>query len=171
MHSLLKFVGLRTALGTSAGVCGSSLDPHDFSCLGVVLNMALTPTQPHEQPMLYEQCLQLLYSLSEHLQTRGPMLTLLRQPPYSMLTPQIRSVLQSDEPGNAEVSTASDKSCGRRSCCLALRMCSDADVTLHMHESVTVCDHNGDVAHGQNSGVAYDQGSALVMWHMDKAVL
>ncbi|KAL3148728.1 hypothetical protein ABBQ38_014140 [Trebouxia sp. C0009 RCD-2024] len=86
------------------GVYGSRLDPHDFSCLGVVLNMVLTPTQPHEQPLLYEQCLQLLYSLSEHLQTRGPMLTLLRQPPYSMLAPQIRSVLQSDEPGTEEES-------------------------------------------------------------------
>ena len=67
--------------------------------------MALTPTQPHEQPLLYEQSLQLLYSLAEHLQSREAMLTLLRQPPYSMLTSQIGHVLQADESASDEVCT------------------------------------------------------------------
>ena len=83
---------------------GSHLDPQrEFSCLAVVLEMALTPTQPHEQPLLYEQSLQLLYCLTEHGQSREAMLTLLRQPPYSMLTSQIGNVLQADEPASDEV--------------------------------------------------------------------
>ena len=95
---------LKVNNGKSAGVYGSHLDPHrEFSCLAVVLEMALTPTQPQEQPLLYEQSLQLLYSLAEHAQSREAMLSLLRQPPYSMLTSQIGNVLQADEPANDEV--------------------------------------------------------------------
>lgn len=87
-----------------AGVYSSHLDPQrDFSCLAVVLEMSLTPSQPQEQPLLYEQSLQLLYSLSEHLQSRDAMLTLLRKPPYSLLTSQIGTVLQAHEAQTDEV--------------------------------------------------------------------
>lgn len=85
----------------------SHLDPQrDFSCLAVALEMALTPSQPQEQPLLYEQSLQLLYSLSEHLQTRDAMLELLRKPPYSLLMAQIGNVLQADKAQDEEVKTA-----------------------------------------------------------------
>ena len=89
----------------AAGVLNSHLEPQrEFSCLAVVLEMALTPSQPAEQPLLYEQSLQLLYSLSESLQSRDATLTLLRKPPYSLLTSQIGSVLQADEAQEEEVS-------------------------------------------------------------------
>lgn len=85
---------------------GSHLDPQrEFSCLAVVLELALTPSQPLEQPLLYEQGLQLLYSLAEHGQSREAMLTLLRQPSYSMLISQISTVLQADAPASDEVCT------------------------------------------------------------------
>ena len=88
----------------SAGVSNSVLDPQqDFSCLAVVLDMALTPTQPQQQPLLYEQCLELLYRLSEQLQSREAMLSLLRKPPYSLLMSQIGVVLQVDETQHQEV--------------------------------------------------------------------
>ena len=81
-----------------AGVYSSELDPQQgFSCLSVVLNLALAPRQPRQQPLLYEQSLQLLYRLSEQLQTRDAMLTLLRQPSYSMLISQIGEVLPAED--------------------------------------------------------------------------
>lgn len=81
-----------------AGVYNSELDPQQgFSCLSVVLNLALAPGQPRQQPLLYEQSLQLLYRLSEQLQTRDAMLTLLRQTSYSMLISQIGEVLPAED--------------------------------------------------------------------------
>ena len=79
-------------------MCSSQLDPQqDFSCLAVALDMALTPSQPTQQPLLYEQCLDLLYRLADHMHTRHPLLTLLRTPPYSLLMAQISFVLQADQ--------------------------------------------------------------------------
>jgi len=88
-----------------AGVYSSQLDPQqDFSCLAVVLDMALTPSQPQQQPLLYEQCLEVLYRLAEQMQSREAMLCLLRRPPYSLLMSQIEYVLQVDEEQHQEVS-------------------------------------------------------------------
>ncbi len=82
----------------------SQLDPQqDFSCLAVVLDMALTPTQPGQQPVLYEQCLELVYRLAEQPHSREAMLSLLRKPPYSLLMSQIGVVLQVDEDRPQEV--------------------------------------------------------------------
>lgn len=76
----------------------SQLDPQQgFSCLSVVLNLALAPGLSQQQPLLYEQSLQLLYRLSEQLQTRDAMLTLLRQASYSMLISRIGEVLPVDD--------------------------------------------------------------------------
>ncbi|DBA92469.1 TPA: hypothetical protein ACH3X1_002702 [Trebouxia sp. C0004] len=80
------------------GLYDSQLDPQqDFSCLAVVLDMALTPSQPGQQPLLYEQCLELLYRLAEQPHSREAMLSLLRKPPYSLLMSQIGVVLQVNE--------------------------------------------------------------------------
>ncbi len=87
-----------------AGLYDSQLDPQqDFSCLAVVLDMALTPSQPGQQPMLYEQCLELVYRLAEQAHSREAMLSLLRKPPYSLLMSQIGVVLQVDEDRPQEV--------------------------------------------------------------------
>ncbi len=87
-----------------AGLYDSQLDPQqDFSCLAVVLDMALTPSQPGQQPMLYEQCLEVVYRLAEQGHSREAMLGLLRKPPYSLLMSQIGVVLQVDEDRPQEV--------------------------------------------------------------------
>lgn len=89
-----------------AGVLYSQLDPQQsFSCLAVVLDMALVPTQPQQQPFLYEQCLQLLYRLAEQLQTRDAMLTLLRQQPFNLLISQIGQVLPAEDVQQLQVCT------------------------------------------------------------------
>lgn len=66
--------------------------------------MALTPSQPGQQPVLYEQCLELVYRLAEQAHSREAMLSLLRKPPYSLLMSQIGVVLQVDEDRPQEVS-------------------------------------------------------------------
>ena len=87
-----------------AGLYDSQLDPQqDFSCLAVVLDMALTPSQPGQQPVLYEQCLEVVYRLAEQGHSREAMLCLLRKPPYSLLMSQIGVVLQVDEDRPQEV--------------------------------------------------------------------
>ncbi|KAL0044481.1 hypothetical protein WJX82_009054 [Trebouxia sp. C0006] len=87
------------------GLYESQLDPQqDFSCLAVVLDMALTPSQPGQQPMLYEQCLEVVYRLAEQGHSREAMLGLLRKPPYSLLLSQIGVVLQVDEDRPQEAS-------------------------------------------------------------------
>ena len=65
--------------------------------------MALTPSQPGQQPVLYEQCLELVYRLAEQAHSREAMLSLLRKPPYSLLMSQIGVVLQVDEDRPQEV--------------------------------------------------------------------
>ena len=48
-----------------AGSFSPTLDPQaDFSCLAMVLNMALAPQQPKQPPLLYEQCVILSLSVS-----------------------------------------------------------------------------------------------------------
>ena len=65
--------------------------------------MALTPSQPGQQPVLYEQCLEVVYRLAEQGHSREAMLGLLRKPPYSLLMSQIGVVLQVDEDRPREV--------------------------------------------------------------------
>ncbi len=65
--------------------------------------MALTPSQPGQQPVLYEQCLEVVYRLAEQGHSREAMLGLLRKPPYSLLMSQIGVVLQIDEDRPQEV--------------------------------------------------------------------
>ena len=72
--------------------------------LAVVLDMGLAPAQPCQQPLLYEQCLELVYCLADQLQSREATLTLLRQPPQSLFMSQIGNVLQADDDQHQEVS-------------------------------------------------------------------
>ena len=100
----------------------SQLDPQlDFTCLAVVLDMALTPSQPQQQPVLYEQCLELVYRLAEQPQSREAVLSLLRKPPYNMLMSQVGPVLQIDEDQHQEVIPRARGM--SRHCCIAIWPC------------------------------------------------